>query len=63
MQLSANDTKDTENMKEQKKVNTSLNRWKRLCIKVLRDGRSWLNTSHKPPIDLPCKIKDGRWGE
>ena len=40
---------------EQKWVNTSLNRLKCLRIKGVRDGRSWFNTSHKPPSDLPYR--------
>ena len=41
---------------EQKWVNTSLNLWKCLYIKAFRDGRSWFDTSHRSPIDLPCKM-------
>ena len=41
---------------EQKWVNTSLNLWKCLYIKAFLDGRSWFDTSHRSPIDLPCKM-------
>ena len=47
MQLAAKDTKDTKKMKDRAKKGQHLP----------------YNTSHRPPIDLPCKIKDGRWGE
>ena len=40
----------------QKNRQTSRILWKCLCLSGFQDGRSWLETSLRPPIDLPSDL-------